>query len=54
MKSEWNKIIVARAVELVLTLAALGVGAWHTIKSSKLEEKLDSHFEDEETEEVDE
>ena len=50
MKSEWEKIIIARAIELVLTLTAFGIGAWHTIKSSKLEEKLDSHFEDEETE----
>lgn len=47
MKSEWNKIIIARAVEALLTAVTFGVGIWHTVKSKKLEEELDAQFEDE-------
>ena len=50
-KSEWDKIIIARVVEGLLTAVAFGVGIWHTVKSKKLEDELDSQFEDDETEE---
>lgn len=50
-KSEWDKIIVARVIEGLLTAFAFGVGIWHTVKSKKLEDELDSQFEDDETDE---
>lgn len=45
-KDEWTKIIVARVIEGVLTAAAFGIGLWHSIKSKKLEEELDSQFDE--------
>lgn len=51
MKTKWDKIIAARVIEGVLTALAFGVGLWHTMKSKKLEEQLDSHFDDSESEE---
>lgn len=44
MRTKWNKIIMARVVEGLLTAAAFGVGLWHTLQSKKLEEQLDSNF----------
>ena len=46
MKSEWNKIIVARMLEGLLTAIAFGVGIWHTVKSKKLEDELDAKFDE--------
>lgn len=40
-KKEWEKIVIARFVEIVLTAAAFGVGIWYNVKSQKLDEKLD-------------
>lgn len=49
-KSDWERIIAMRIIEAVLAIASFGVGMWHTLKSKKLEDELDSHFEDDELE----
>lgn len=52
-ENEWTKIIVMRVIEGVLTAAAFGVGLWHTLKSKKLEEELDSKIESSESSDED-
>ena len=53
LKSDWNRIIVARVIEVVLAIGSFGVGLWHTLKSKKLEDELDAQFMNDDSEDED-
>lgn len=54
VKNDWQKIVIARVVEGLLTAAAFAVGLWSSVKSMKLEDKLDKRALEEADKEEDE